>query len=207
MLALLVKSATRRKVVAFFALNSELWAYPRQVATEIEDSPHAVGLELRHLVRGGLLHSRKENGRQLYQWNAQYPYAAHLQRIVHQLLGEHAPEVTCIPSVSHRARVQSNLKKVVADLKQYYHPEKIILFGSVACGTVGPYSDIDLAIIKETALPQTKRVQQVIDLLDYDTDIDFVIYTPGEFEAASREHGFIRDEIVKKGKVLYDATL
>lgn len=207
MLDLLIKSATRRKVVAFFALNPDLWAYPRQVATEIDDSPHAVGLELRHLVEGGLLHTRKEFKRQLYQWNVQYPYATYLQQIVHQLLSEHVPEIACIPNINHRERIESNLKKVVADLKQYYHPEKIILFGSVAHGTMGPYSDIDLAIVKETSLSHTKRVQQVIDLLDYDTDIDFVIYTPAEFAKVSKEFGFIREEIVKKGKVLYDASL
>ncbi len=207
MLDLLIKSATRRKVVAFFALNSELWAYPRQVATEIGDSPHAVGLELRHLVKGGLLHTRIENGHKLYQWNAQYPHATTLEHIVHQLLNEHVPEITRIPSISHRERVQSNLKKVVEDLKCYYQPEKIILFGSVAHGKVGPYSDIDLAIVKETPLPHIKRVQQVIDLLDYDTDIDFVIYTPKEFAKAAKENSFIRTEIIKKGKVLYDAAL
>ncbi len=42
------------------------------------------------------------------------------------------------------------LKKIVANLKKNYRPEKIILFGSYGDGTFTKDSDIDLLIIKNT---------------------------------------------------------
>lgn len=39
-----------------------------------------------------------------------------------------------------------------------YKPEKIILFGSLATGKVHEWSDIDLAIIKETPLNYFERL-------------------------------------------------
>lgn len=42
------------------------------------------------------------------------------------------------------------LERIVHTLVTEYQPEKIILFGSMATGDVGEWSDIDLAIIKDT---------------------------------------------------------
>lgn len=204
MLNLLVKSSVRRKILGFFALNRDQRFYPGFVAREIEESPHAVGLELSHLSRGGLLKKIDQAGRTYYQWDESFPFASLLSQTIEKMRVRGDKEMTRLTCLARRERIEANLAKVVASILKYYQPEKIILFGSMAAGQIGPYSDIDLVIVKETSLPFFKRVQQLVDMLDYDVDIDFFVYTPAEFQQALQQKRFFRDEIMKKGKVLYD---
>ncbi|MBI5300392.1 MAG: nucleotidyltransferase domain-containing protein [Deltaproteobacteria bacterium] len=199
-----MKSVVRRKIVGLFALNNNHSFYPRQVALAIDESPHAVGLELRFLCKGGLLKSAPEGGRTYYQWNEAYPFAEALQRIVAKMRERGAKEFVLLPDIAQRKRLEENLKRVLEDLKKFYDPDKVILFGSVASGAIGPHSDIDLVIIKKTTLPYFKRVRQLTELLRYDVDIDFFVYTPDEFDEVSKQKRFFRQEILKKGKIIYE---
>jgi len=97
------------------------------------------------------------------------------------------------------------LHQVVEKLKTSYKPEKIILFGSLANGRIKKWSDIDLAIIKKTKKRFLDRLEEVALLCDYSVGIDFLVYTPEEFEQMkSEKRYFITDEIIKKGKVMYE---
>ncbi len=206
MLDLLIKSSVRRKVVGLFALNPAEELYARQVAKEIDESPHAVGLELAYLVKGGIL-KRIERGRHVdYQWNPRYPYAPLLREAVEKMRRLGDQETQSLPDLLQRRRIEDNLRRIVQDIKKYYAPEKIIVFGSAAAGRVGPYSDIDMAVIKETATPFFKRGAELADLLDYDVGLDLLVYTPEEFRRAAEEKSFFKNEILRKGKVLYDKT-
>lgn len=204
MLDLLIKSAVRRKIMALFATNPNEFFYPGQIAQLIEESPHAVGLEIVHLTQGRLLQKEKRGSRIFYRWNEQYPYAELLKKLVEKMRQEGIQEVLELPSLEQEKRLKENLERIVDDLKRFYDPEKIILFGSLSSGRVGPYSDIDLVVIKKTKLPYFKRAQQLVDLLDYDVDVDFFIYNPEEFQRALKEKPFFKKEIKEKGKVLYD---
>jgi len=204
MLDLLVKSVVRRKIVGLFVLNPDQELYARQIAQIISEAPHAVGLELHYLKDGGFLDTT-QRGRQIYyKLQSDYPYASELKTIIKMMQTEGNKEMRSLPDISHKQRLEETLKKVVEDIKEYYDPSKIIVFGSAAKGNVGPYSDIDLVVIKKTALPYFKRVQQLVDALDYDVDIDFLVYTPEEFAKALEEKRFFSEEILKKGKVLYE---
>lgn len=204
MMDLLVKSAVRRKILGLFAINPDQELYAGQVAKEIDESPHATGLELCYLAQSGFLAKRKQGNHVYYYWNKEYPYAVKLKEIFEQMREEKNKELVLISDLSRKQRLEENLKKVLDGIKKYYQPEKIILFGSLAIGKVGPYSDIDLVIIKKTSLPYFKRIRQLVRLLDYDVGIDFFVYTPEEFEEASETKLFFKEEILKKGQVLYD---
>lgn len=201
---LLVKSSVRRKIIALFATNSSYEFYPGQVAKEIQESPHAVGLEIKALVKGGLLKRVERGERVYYRWNPEYPFASELKSMVDKLRDMGDKEVGKLPDLHRRERIEKNLQQVLEGLKKYYDPEKVILFGSAASGRVGPHSDIDLVVIKKTPLPYFDRVEQLVDLLEYDMDIDFLVYTPEEFAKAVEERRFFQDEVVKRGKVLYE---
>jgi len=69
------------------------------------------------------------------------------------------------------------LKKQIEKL---YSPQEIYVFGSCAKGIARNNSDIDLCIIMETA-NKRQVVRQMLIELDYDRDIDIVIYTPKEW--------------------------
>lgn len=109
-------------------------------------------------------------------------------------------------------QLQQKLNSVVDRLKQAYHPEKIILFGSAASGKIGKWSDLDLAIIKKTDKRFYDRIGEVLNLLYNDDEnspdvgVDVLVYTPQEYIQMSRDNWFIGEEINKKGKIVYELS-
>lgn len=101
---------------------------------------------------------------------------------------------------------QKTLKKIIATLHEC-NPQKIILFGSAAAGEMKEDSDLDLVIIKETKKDFYERIGEALRLVRDITPkppIDFLVYTPSEFERMKKESYFVKEEIFNKGKVLYE---
>ena len=115
------------------------------------------------------------------------------------------------PRPGERTRVRARQERLEHELNRWLplliaheEPEKIILFGSFCSGELSEWSDLDLVIIKETQAPFLDRIRQVLELLKPQVGVDVLVYTPGEFERLSRERTFVRQEIVGKGKVVYE---
>ncbi len=103
------------------------------------------------------------------------------------------------------AKLQSALDHILQTLISDYQPIRIILFGSMATGNVHEWSDLDLVIIKETDLPFFSRLKQVALLCDVWVGTDYLVYTPKEFQEMIADNNlFIVNEIIGKGKVLYE---
>lgn len=100
--------------------------------------------------------------------------------------------------------LERELYRILPRLIDAYHPEKVIVFGSYVLGTTREWSDVDLAIIKRTKKRFIDRLIEVGRLADNRLAMDFLVYTPEEFENMSKTNYFVRDEIVAKGKVLYE---
>ena len=100
--------------------------------------------------------------------------------------------------------LQKELARWKPLLIKHFNPEKIILFGSLPNQAVHEWSDVDLVIIQKTDLPFVKRIRQALLLLQPKVGVDLLIYTPEEFEQMSNERRFVREEIIKKGKVIYE---
>ena len=79
-----------------------------------------------------------------------------------------------------------------------------MLFGSLATGDTDTWSDIDLVIVKETDKRFLDRIKEMMQLLQPQVGVDVLVYTPAEFARLSQERAFVRDEIVGRGKVLYE---
>jgi predicted nucleotidyltransferase len=107
-------------------------------------------------------------------------------------------------AVQRHALLEAELTRYVKQLQEVYHPERILLFGSLASGRVGEWSDIDLVIIKESRQTFLDRIREVMHLLQPRVGVDILVYTPEEFAQLSRERPFVREEIIAKGKVLYE---
>lgn len=103
-----------------------------------------------------------------------------------------------------RALMEDELQRCLSVLRTNYQPQKVLLFGSMADGNTGEWSDLDLVIIKETNQRFLDRIKEVIQILQPRIGMDILVYTPDEFEHLSRERAFLRREIVEKGKVLYE---
>jgi predicted nucleotidyltransferase len=106
---------------------------------------------------------------------------------------------------TRQMKLAKALEQILQILVTDYQPEKIILFGSLANTQVGEWSDLDLVIIKNTSKPFFQRLKEVALLCHPSVGVDFLVYTPDEFAQMLAENNpFILEEIVHKGKVLYE---
>lgn len=103
-----------------------------------------------------------------------------------------------------RAVLEAELARYVQLLREHYAPQRILLFGSLAVGATEAWSDIDLVIVKETDRKFLDRTREVLQLLRPQVGVDILVYTPAEFVQLARQRAFVRDEIVGKGRVLYE---
>lgn len=203
MLDVLIKSKTRRKLLGFLALNPTGRFYLRQIARELKESVHAVRMELQGFEKARLVDAENVGRFKFYSLNGEYPFAEELKSIVAKMKSSGFCEFK-FTDFSRRRRLERNLKKVLKALIQKYKPERIVVFGSLAKGEVGPASDLDILIVKETNKRYFDRVSDVTKICDYDVGIDFLVYTPDEYDEAMKSNAFFKDEIIGKGRVIYE---
>jgi len=110
-------------------------------------------------------------------------------------------------SKNRRLQLEEELRRITEVLREEYHPQAIILFGSLATGQVHPGSDIDLLVVKETDKPGLVRSLEVVDLCQNRVGLHVVVYTPKEFsQLQARPNSFLRTEVLNKGRILYRAA-
>lgn len=84
--------------------------------------------------------------------------------------------------------------------------EKVILFGTLANGLVHEWSDIDLVVVERTQLPFFQRIKKLRKLLKPKVGMDIMVYTPEEFDRLCAERPFFKEEIIRKGEVVYERS-
>ena len=103
-----------------------------------------------------------------------------------------------------RDHLQAELERYLSLLLEHVSPEKVILFGSLAQDKVQAWSDIDLVVVRPTEDRFLDRTKDMLRLLEPRVGLDVLVYTPDEFEQLCRERAFFQQEIVQKGRVLYE---
>ncbi len=104
-----------------------------------------------------------------------------------------------------KEKLAKRIKWLVEDL-QVYQPEKIILFGSAVRGDSDEYSDLDVVVIKKTSQRFIKRLVEVAGLLrDQVHPADVFVYTPQEFKRMQEEENSFIEQVLKTGKIIYEA--
>jgi predicted nucleotidyltransferase len=99
--------------------------------------------------------------------------------------------------------LNKELNRIINVIVNDYCPEKIILFGSLVSGNIHDFSDIDLIVIKDSEKPFYERLKEIILLTMPSVAADIFVYTPDEFENI-QDRLFIQEEVIQKGKVLYN---
>lgn len=191
--------------MALFCQNPKRSFYLRQIAKEIGEGVNSARQELAYLEDKGLLLSRREGKQKFFSLDGRMSNLEDLKNMVTSAVEGGNPEYR-FTSFDRKERLKKNLSRVVSTLRRNYHPEKIILFGSLVEGKVREWSDIDLFIIKKTDKRYFDRIREVVKLCDYDVGIDFFIWTPEEFLENKESSSFIREEVLKKGRVIYEKT-
>ena len=98
----------------------------------------------------------------------------------------------------------SAIEKFARQIVQRFQPDKIILFGSYAQGNPTPDSDVDLLVIMSTRnqLEQAVRIDEAIEQRGF--PLDLIVRTPQTLAKRLRMGDYFMQEIVARGKVLYE---
>jgi len=107
-------------------------------------------------------------------------------------------------TLARKEILQNELARYLKILTYNDGPELIMVFGSLATGEIHLWSDIDLLIVQPTSLPFYQRLHEFRRLLKPQVATDILVYTPEEFDQLRRERPFFREEILTKGKIMYE---
>lgn len=192
MLTAFIKSDIMIAILELFFSRPGRRFYLRELQRMIGKPVGSLQRHLSNLAEEGILKSEMQGPLKYFSVDESYIHYPELKNIVLREI--------------RRQKLDSDLRKLLKRLKKSYHPEKIILFGSMARGRVSPDSDIDIMVIKRDVPKRYwDRVKEISPLVaNCDVGVDFVIWTPKELEAELTKNAFLRDEILKGGKILYE---
>jgi uncharacterized protein len=99
---------------------------------------------------------------------------------------------------------QEVLEKIIQRIVEVVQPEKIILFGSAARGTMGRHSDVDLLIVKSGEFDQSRLVGDIyMHLHGVGQAVDVLVVTPEQVEQYRNTHCLIIAPALREGKEVY----
>lgn len=96
-----------------------------------------------------------------------------------------------------KKEIIKNLKKFKESLKTKIFVNRIIFFGSRANGKPSKDSDIDLIIVSKNFNGKRFR-ERALDFYDYwniDLPVDFLCYSPEEFEKLKKQITLVREAV------------
>lgn len=102
--------------------------------------------------------------------------------------------------MDRKAVIIKKLQKFKAQVNRDFYLKKMFFFGSRVSGKSRPDSDIDLILVssKFRKLDSIERGAKMYDYWDLDYPVDFLCYTPEEFERKKKQVGIVR-QAVKEG--------
>src|SRR5262245_32540885 len=88
------------------------------------------------------------------------------------------------------------------EVAERFRPEKIILFGSYACGTPHADSDVDILVV----MPARNELDQAVRIslaIEAPFPLDLIVRTPHKLAWRLKEGDWFLREVISEGKVLY----
>lgn len=102
---------------------------------------------------------------------------------------------------------QEALEEIIRRIVRVAQPERIILFGSAARGSMGPNSDVDLLVIKRGDFDRIDVMGDIyMNLIGVDFAVDVIVVTPEDVERYGRSHALAIKPALEEGKIVYDAA-
>ena len=112
-----------------------------------------------------------------------------------------------VPNINQRRRIPWRaIQAVVQQITEQYAPDKIILFGSYAYGKPRPESDVDLLVVMNTTRKETEQAIHICQSISYHFGLDLMVRTPATLKRRLALGDPFLQEVVSKGKVLYERT-
>src|SRR5512137_2918131 len=99
----------------------------------------------------------------------------------------------------------NQIKNFSRRVAKEFRPHRIILFGSYANGKPTPDSDVDLLVVMPfEGRPADKSVEIRMKLMPH-FPLDILVRTPENIEHRSSMGDFFMQDILRKGRILYEA--
>jgi predicted nucleotidyltransferase len=99
------------------------------------------------------------------------------------------------------------IQQIVLEILKVAHPERVILFGSAATGTMSSDSDVDLLVIeKHVSNPREQTLKIRNALRSFRMPVDVIVMAYERFEETKNVVGGIAYPANKYGKVIYEAA-
>src|SRR5450759_765364 len=112
-----------------------------------------------------------------------------------------------VPPINVRKRIaEEAILDVVEQIAHLFSPHKIIRFGSYAYGNPHPESDVDLLVVIDTQLRESLQAIQICQKISYRFGLDLIVYSPERLAERLRLGDSFLQEIVNRGKTLYEAS-
>ena len=100
---------------------------------------------------------------------------------------------------------QSTLDDIIGRIVEVAEPEKIILFGSAARGSMASNSDVDLLIIKDGADSLQLMVNIYRELHGVGAAVDAIVVSSADVERYKESHALVIKPALREGRVLYES--
>ena len=101
---------------------------------------------------------------------------------------------------------QNTVDEIIRRVVEVAQPERIILFGSAAQGTMTRNSDVDLLIVKEGGDAKNLRARIYENLYGVRVAVDAILVSPADLERYKDSHALVIKPALQDGKVVYEAT-
>lgn len=99
------------------------------------------------------------------------------------------------------------IQRVCDEIVRGFHPERIVLFGSYACGDPTPESDVDILVVMSFEGSSREQAAKIRTVIDTTVALDLLVRTPEQISERLAMGDFFIYEITTQGKVLYEAHL
>ncbi len=88
-------------------------------------------------------------------------------------------------------------EEALPKLVEEFNPESVLIFGSRARGTAEENSDIDVIVVSSyfAEMPFLRRMPYVLRKVPFVKHVDYLCYTPDEYEKIKDESAIIMDAL------------
>ena len=100
----------------------------------------------------------------------------------------------------------SKIRALSNRIAEEFHPERIILFGSHARRQAREDSDVDLLVVMPFRGKGARKSVEILNRVEPDFPVDVIVRTPRQMRERLARSDFFLREVVKNGKVLYEAA-
>lgn len=101
---------------------------------------------------------------------------------------------------------RSAIARLCRRIADQFSPERIILFGSRARGRARSDSDVDLLVVMRYRGTSMRKAVEILNRIAPEFPVDLIVRSPREVEKRLAMNDPFLDEIVHRGRIMYEAA-